>query len=246
MSRQPRFGYPQLIFFFFCTLSYTSAALGQSYSVTDIRPTTVSEENHLYYPTKINQSGQITGANFQLNGPGYQVARIWTGSFEEPVGGTNSRGYDLTSGGLVTGSGNHPSGGVRAYLYNSVAKSLFWLPCPVFSQYGAFCEPYGLNSNGIVVGTSDPRFLYPESPEANSRALKWNAGAVSEMFPGSGVISAAYDVNASGTIVGMYNYRPFIQSGTSGPDFLFGSPSVQQMVSQKQLTMADRWWEPTQ
>ena len=141
--------------------------------------------------------------------------------FEFPAGGFNSVAYDISASSSVVGRGRFSGANYRAYIYSPTAQSFYWLPCPFPSQYGTFCEAYGVNNNGVVVVTSDPRYLYPESPEAASKALIWNDNdSVTEIIPGG--ISVANDINNSNTVVGMVDYEPFIWNSATGLQRLGG------------------------
>jgi hypothetical protein len=175
-----------------------------SYSVQDIAPGTVGNASVVYFPKKIGENGNITGYKWYRDSQAF-IAQIWINGQEIPAGGTDSVGYDITSGSLVVGRGLFSSFDSRAYTFSPSTQNLYWLPCPLFSQYGRFCEAYANNGNGIIVGSSDPRYLYPQSGKAISRALVWDSGAMTEIFS-EGVVSIANDINDAGTIVGILYY----------------------------------------
>jgi len=187
------------------------------YGVHDIAPSTRSDTQISYFTRKINNIGNVTGFKHYFSSNDV-VAQFWTGGLEFPAGGSSSNGLDvIPNGEHIVGRGNFPGtgGGTRAYTFSPSSQNLHWLPCPVFTQFGEFCEPYAINANGQIVGSSDPRSLYPESVEAGSRALLWDGGAT-EIFPGSPLVSIAYDINSSGSIAGMIGYQPFIKTGSGG------------------------------
>lgn len=166
----------------------------------------------------ISDSGFIVGSKYS----GFvNIAQYWVGSFELPAANINSVGYAISSSGLIVGRGNFSGTNYRAFTFSSNARTFNWLPCPFPSQYGTFCEAYAINNNNTIVGTSDPRFLYPESPEAASKAVLWNNGSVTEIIPGNG-ISVANDINNSNTVAGMVDYEPFIWNSTTGLQRLGG------------------------
>lgn len=231
----PIFVKPRRLFLFLvlvalpATVSFSQAA---TYSIEDVAPSTVSSSSFSYFPKKINDSGVITGFKYYLDS-GSVVAQTWTGQFELPAGGSNSYGYAISNSGIVAGRGTFSNFDNRAYLYSPQSQSFSWLPCPLYSPYGRLCEAYAINESGVAVGTSDPRFLYPADNGTSSRALKWDSGAVSEIFPAASFASIAHDINASGTIAGMREYQPFLLSPTTGLQLLgsFGNNgSIGEMV----------------
>lgn len=67
--------------------------------------------------------------------------------------------------------------------------------------------------------------MYPESPEAVSKAVLWNNGSVTEIIPGNS-ISIANDINNSNTVAGMVDYEPFIWNSTTGLQRLGGYSDI--------------------
>lgn len=217
-----------IVLFLLTSFSFSQT---NTYSIEDISPNTVGNPNISYFPKKINDSGYITGFKYSLGGS--TISQFWFDGNELPAGNTNSVAYDISNSNIIVGRGLFASFDTRGYTFSPSSQNYFWLPCPLFTQYGTFCEAYGVNESGLVVGTSDPRSLYPQSNEAVSRALLWDSTVAAEIFPGSGLVSVANDINNYDTIVGMRNYEPFVKTSSGTLTLLGGlsnTGSLGQMV----------------
>lgn len=238
MSRLSRLlrAFPVFLFIFviFYSNKLALAQVPAIYSIQDIAPGTLSDTEAQYFPKKINDNGYITGfkyTQFQY------LAQHWVSGQEFPAGNFSSVGNDISNSNIVVGRGyfgivtNVPQH--RAFTYSPSAQNFFWLPCPIIgstaNQEGTFCEAYAINVNGMIVGTSDSRYIYLQGSQSDARALMWNSGSATELFPGA--VGVANDINSLGAIVGMVGYQPFVRK-SNGTVQLLGNLSNSGTVGQ--------------
>ena len=152
----------------------------------------------------INDQNQIVGGSTTSGGAGR--AFLWDDGTLTNLGTlpgmTNSDAYDINEAGQVVGISSAGAGTARAFLWS--AGTMQELPPPL----GYCCsEAYAINDDGLVAGAVSLTFGSPHP-------AVWRDGVATDLKasgPGEGY---AWDINASGRIVGTLN--PGLSGGTQG------------------------------
>jgi probable HAF family extracellular repeat protein len=140
---------------------------------------------------------------------GYRLIDLGT------LGGATSVGYEINNNNQVVGYAETATGAKRAFVFedtngNGLADQGEMVNLGTLPEH-ASSFAYGLNDQGVVVGTS-------VDVAGNERAVRYQGGGVTDLNAGNG--SNAYGINDAGEIVGsalfsMLGYTAFHRS-TSG------------------------------
>jgi probable HAF family extracellular repeat protein len=210
-----------VLFALFATAARTFAQ--QHYTVTDLG--TLGGTSSQAWG--INNSGQIVGQSFTgSGGAANRHAFLYKAGVMQDLGtlgGTFSDALAINDAGQVVGQAAHNSfGNSNAFIFsNNLMVNLGALP----SDLGAVA--FSVNSSGVVVGLSQ----HNSSPNPDISYIPFYRGFVyrngtmqdlSVLF--GGAPSRASDINASGQVVGSFNFGPF-DCGQSHA-FLYSGPTV--------------------
>ena len=161
------------------------------------------------YAYAINDNGVVAGAAGKVADPSAPVHAIrWTpGSAVQDLGllsgGAVSRASAINANNVVAGSANVTTVSAHGFVYVDPGpmKDLGWLPLggltPAFQNIAAT----GINDSLQIVGVS-PLQLGAPSFSAFNRAFLWQGGKMTDLGSIDGSNSAAFAINAKGTVTG--------------------------------------------
>lgn len=173
-----------------------------------------------YFPKGIGEDGIAFGGQILDD---FQVANVWRDGAKVVLaaGGSNSVANAI-AGDLVAGLQQFATFDIRAYTNVIGGTNTFLQRYLTPPPQGIVNVAFGIGG-GIVVGISNPNFLYPEGiSDFVLQALRWDGSLYTEIFPGGTSNSCAYAVNEDGVIVGRQGDAAFIKSPTAGLSYIAG------------------------
>ena len=149
----------------------------------------------LFAAEALSNTGQVVGHR-RTCPPDYysSIALTWTpGSpiqeLPVPADVTSAKAWDVNDSGMIVGAFST----AIKHNWGCVWTDQGFVEIPP-APGGDFCDPYAVNSSGLVVGE--------RGYELGSRPFIWNAGSIVEIDPGPLQTGRAWDVSDSGYVVG--------------------------------------------
>lgn len=149
----------------------------------------------------INEAGDITGRASLVDFPNSQKhAAIWTGDGSDiqsiPAINSYSTGQDINDAGIAVGNGYDATSSMRALLIQDGVASL------MDSFGGSDSRAFAVNNDGVIVGKSDNTAGTSLATVSFDGIGIFDLNLLVDDLEGWLALNVAYDVNASGQIVG--------------------------------------------
>lgn len=164
----------------------------------------------------INQFGEITGISKTMEPPALSSFFLW-----KEAGGLSDAGrYNGSTSGTVAPHAINSSGVIVGENY---PYAVIWSPGGGFQMLGEDAAAFGLNDEGVAVGTRSWPIEGPELPRLGTQAVQWTEDGemvILETFsermdhPVERNWNQAHDINSAGDVVG---YSIYPENNVSGP-----------------------------